>query len=169
MRFGVEFKPLNDFAIRAGTANNPSRFSAGFGVAVNLFSVDYAFFTHNDLGLTHQFSFSVHIDKKEDKQPPETEPVVATQASESSEETPEATQAAKEDREIEKIDINNATIDELETLPGIGEKLAQAIVRFREQNGRFDQVEDLVKVPGIGEKKLEKIIDKIFVRKISRK
>jgi competence protein ComEA len=62
-----------------------------------------------------------------------------------------------------KIDINRATADELRALPGIGEKLALAIVRHREQNGPFGKPEDLLKVRGIGPKRFESIKDLVAV------
>jgi len=65
----------------------------------------------------------------------------------------------------ERIDINTATVDELIGLPGIGEITAQRIVRFREENGPFQRVEDLMKVKGIGEKSLEKIRPYVSVGK----
>jgi competence protein ComEA len=55
------------------------------------------------------------------------------------------------------IDLNAATADELATLPGVGAAIAQRIVQWREQNGPFASVEDLMKVKGIGEKSLEKL------------
>ncbi len=62
------------------------------------------------------------------------------------------------DEEINsKIDINQATVKELTKLPGIGKKKAEAIVAFRNENGRFKNVDDLKKVEGIGKKSLEKI------------
>ena len=55
-------------------------------------------------------------------------------------------------QELEKININTASADELMDLKGIGEKKAAAIIEFREANGNFKQPEDLMKVPGIGPK-----------------
>ncbi len=55
------------------------------------------------------------------------------------------------------VNINTATLEELASLPGIGEKLAQEIITIRGQKGGFSSVEELLLVPGIGEKKLEKI------------
>ncbi|HID95692.1 MAG TPA: ComEA family DNA-binding protein [Candidatus Latescibacteria bacterium] len=54
-----------------------------------------------------------------------------------------------------KLDINAATVEELQTLPGIGPKLAEEIVRFRQENGSFGSVEDLCAVRGIGARTLE--------------
>lgn len=66
----------------------------------------------------------------------------------------------------EKIDINTATAKELASLPGIGEKKAQAIVSFREKKGAFPSVDALIEVPGIGKKTLEKILHLIQAGKI---
>ena len=57
------------------------------------------------------------------------------------------------------IDLNTASAAELEALPGVGPVLAERIVSFRDQNGRFDVVEDLLQVPGIGEAKLAALRD----------
>lgn len=53
------------------------------------------------------------------------------------------------------VDINHASAEELDTVPGIGPALAQRIVAFRKANGPFARVEDLTRVPGIGPKTLE--------------
>ncbi len=53
--------------------------------------------------------------------------------------------------EGETIDINAADVYDLQRLPGIGEKRAQAIAAWREEHGPFQSVEDLTSVPGIGE------------------
>jgi len=56
-----------------------------------------------------------------------------------------------------KININQATIQELESLPGIGPKLAKAIIRFRDEQGDFEVLEQLKEVRGIGEKRFSAI------------
>lgn len=55
------------------------------------------------------------------------------------------------------VGINSASIEELQTLPRIGPVLAQSIIDYRTQYGRFHSVEQLLEVPGIGEKTLELI------------
>ena len=55
------------------------------------------------------------------------------------------------------IGVNSANHDDLTSLPGIGKRLAQRIIDFRESRGGFKNVDDLLKVYGIGEKKLEAI------------
>lgn len=62
-----------------------------------------------------------------------------------------------------KIDLNSATQADLETLPRIGPAIAQRILDWREENGRFRAVEDLMAVPGIGEKLLAGVQDKVRV------
>ncbi|QHT47221.1 ComEA family DNA-binding protein [Bacillus sp. SB49] len=61
----------------------------------------------------------------------------------------------------EKLAVNQATAAEMETLPGIGPSKAEAIIQYREENGPFASVDDLVNVPGIGEKTLENMRDSI--------
>ena len=57
------------------------------------------------------------------------------------------------------VDVNTAGLEELMTLPGIGQTRAQAILDWRAENGPFRYVEDLIQVPGIGEGILEGIMD----------
>lgn len=55
------------------------------------------------------------------------------------------------------VSLNMGTLSDFESLPDIGPVLAEAIVRYREENGAFQSVEDLAFVPGVGEKTLEKL------------
>jgi len=59
----------------------------------------------------------------------------------------------------DKIDVNTATAEQLQSVKGIGVKTAAAIIAYREAHGAFKDVEELVKVRGIGKKKLAKIED----------
>ena len=56
-----------------------------------------------------------------------------------------------------RLDINQASADELDMLPGIGPSLAQAIIEYREVNGPFFYLEEIMDVPGIGEKRFTDI------------
>ena len=66
---------------------------------------------------------------------------------------------------VGKINLNTATAEQLETLPGIGPALAERILAYREAYGPFSAVEDLLRVSGIGEKTLESVRDYIAVTK----
>ena len=55
------------------------------------------------------------------------------------------------------LDLNQATLQQLDALPGIGPATAQAILDYRAQHGRFRSVDDLLNVRGIGDAKLEQV------------
>ncbi len=63
----------------------------------------------------------------------------------------------------EKVNINTATSEQLQTLPGVGPSLAKAIIDHRTKNGKFNKVEELLNVKGIGEKKYQKMKDRLVV------
>jgi len=67
--------------------------------------------------------------------------------------------------EARPIDINTADGAALESVPGIGKSLSQRIVAFREKNGAFQSVDDLLKVPGIGEKSIQRLRPYLTVSK----
>ncbi len=62
-----------------------------------------------------------------------------------------------------KVNINTATVEQLDSLPGVGESTAQKIIADREENGPFGSPEDLKRVSGIGDKKYEDLADLITV------
>ena len=66
--------------------------------------------------------------------------------------------------DMNKVNINDATLEELVTLDGIGEKVAGKIIAFRKKNGPFQKPEDLMMVKGIGQKMFDKNKDKIVVK-----
>lgn len=63
-----------------------------------------------------------------------------------------------------KVNINIASVEKLQTLPGIGQSTAQKIVEYRTQNGKFKTEEDIKNVAGIGESKYNSLKDKITVK-----
>ncbi len=69
----------------------------------------------------------------------------------------------EERQSSQKVDINRAEAWLLAALPGIGEVRAGAIVAYREENGEFRRIEDLLKVEGIGEGTFAEIKDKVTV------
>lgn len=63
----------------------------------------------------------------------------------------------------DKVNINTASKEELKTLSGIGDGLAEAIISYREENNGFNEIEDIKNVSRIGDKTFEKFKDKITV------
>ena len=61
------------------------------------------------------------------------------------------------------VNLNTATVDQLQGLPGIGPGRAEAIVRYREQHGGFAQVEELDRVPGIGPALINRLRNRVTV------
>lgn len=61
----------------------------------------------------------------------------------------------------EQVHLNSATVEDLQKLNGVGQKKAEQIIAYRDQNGGFKQIEDLTKVTGIGEKTFEKLKDQL--------
>ncbi|WP_430476695.1 helix-hairpin-helix domain-containing protein [Bacillus cereus] len=62
-----------------------------------------------------------------------------------------------------KIQINAASKEQLEKITGIGSRKAESILKYREEHGPFQKIEDLLEIDGIGAKSLEKIKDQIIV------
>ena len=91
-----------------------------------------------------------------------TPTATASESTAAPESPPESTQGAAYVDGL--LDINLASVEDLTTLPGIGLALAQRIVDYRGQNGRFSSVEELRNISGIGEKRLSAILEYITVR-----
>ncbi len=82
-------------------------------------------------------------------------------------EEPEAIPAGATSKEVSKegkVNINTATVEELKTLKGVGEKKAEAIIEYRKKNGSFKTKEDLMKVRGIGKKLFESFEERIVTQ-----
>ncbi len=66
--------------------------------------------------------------------------------------------------EVPRIDLNKATLSQLNSLPGIGPVIAERILELREKSGPFKRIEDLMNIRGIGEKKFLKLKDLITIK-----
>ncbi|SHI48088.1 competence protein ComEA [Clostridium cavendishii DSM 21758] len=68
------------------------------------------------------------------------------------------------DKQEKRINLNSATIEELDSLPGVGKVTAEKIVEYRESKGGFKTIEELKNIGGLGDKKIDKFRDKIDVK-----
>lgn len=75
----------------------------------------------------------------------------------------ETTSGSADSNSGEKVNLNTANAQELQKLNGIGEKKAEQIVAYREQNGEFKKIEDLEQVSGIGEKTFAALKDQLTI------
>lgn len=109
-------------------------------------------------------SFAPPQSAPEDASPPESSPKRTEPASTAPADPSSAAPSASSSSASPGIvNINTATADQLETLPGIGEVKAQAIIQYRETYGPFQSVDELTLVKGIGEKTLQKLLPYICV------
>ncbi|EOH99797.1 comEA protein [Enterococcus haemoperoxidus ATCC BAA-382] len=78
-------------------------------------------------------------------------------------EVPEKSSASQESqsKDTSKINLNQASETELQSLPGVGQKKAQEIIRYREENDGFKSIEDLKNISGFGEKTFDKLKESI--------
>ena len=89
--------------------------------------------------------------------------IVVPKVGEEAEALPAGT-TSKEVAKEGKVNINTATVEELKTLKGVGEKKAEAIIEYRKKNGSFKTKEDLMKVRGIGKKLFESFEERIVTQ-----
>ena len=86
-----------------------------------------------------------------------TSPAIASAARSAANETVSQAPPAVQTVAKPTINLNTATADQLETLPGIGQKTAERIIEYRTKSGGFKRIEDLMNVKGIGEKSFLKL------------
>ncbi|MCK9426049.1 MAG: hypothetical protein M0Q21_08435 [Ignavibacteriaceae bacterium] len=67
LQCGINYDINEYFSLRSGFANEPTKYSAGFGIHYSQFEIDYAIFTHQELGLTHQFSVLFGLETLENR------------------------------------------------------------------------------------------------------
>ena len=73
----------------------------------------------------------------------------------------DAANAAAPGPSLQTVNVNTATIAELDALPGVGPALAARIIEYRRKNGPFSSLEELDEVEGIGPGKLEDLADRV--------
>ena len=104
-----------------------------------------------NLAYTLEDGQKIYIPSQENKENNEQKQYITTESGD----TTNIKENSKIEGENEKVNINTANQSELETLPGIGPSLASRIIEYREQNGKFNSIEELKNVKGIGDAKFE--------------
>ncbi len=100
----------------------------------------------------------IYVPRKGETPPP------AVSAAASAQSAPNAPRAAKSASVQFPLNLNTATAEQLEAIPGIGPVLAQRIVEYRKTHGKFQSVDDLLEVQGIGQKRLENMRPYVVVK-----
>lgn len=91
-------------------------------------------------------------------------PVLGEQSIENNSEAPVTGSFATASSDEGKVNLNTASETELQTITGIGPSKAAAILEYRETNGRFQEIEQLMEISGIGEKTFEKLKEEVTVK-----
>ncbi len=71
--------------------------------------------------------------------------------------------APKVAKELPRVDVNKASLEELESIKGVGPALAERIIAYRNENGKFKTAQDLTNVKGIGQAKFNRIKDQVII------
>jgi competence protein ComEA len=159
-KVGQELRLWNVLSLRSGFNTDTARFSAGLGLAWRFLRFDYAFVFQDSLG--DQSVFSLSFDLSESKRSAWREEPRKSGARLTLDDL-----GPEKEYVGEKININTATLDELQAIPRVGPSTARSILEFRDRNGPFLRKEDLMKVPRIGIKTFARLREFITVGTVS--
>jgi competence ComEA-like helix-hairpin-helix protein len=156
LKIGQELRLWNILSFRTGFDTGTVRFSAGLGLAWRYFRFDYAFVFQDSLQDQSVFSLSFDL--------AESHRSVWREEPRKSGARLTLDDLGPENEYIgEKININTASLDELQAIPRVGPATARSIIEFRDRNGPFLRKEDLMKVPRIGIKTYARLREFITV------
>lgn len=158
IKSGVEYDAIPLLSLRGGFSSEPSRIYAGLGIHYGMFTIDYAFASHPDLGITHFGSISIQFGKNDRN--PHTYGGLggAIEKAFSEESLPDR-----------KINLNTASASDLLQIPKINRTVAQRILMYREEYGEFKSVDELLRIRGISPELFEAIKERVVVGEVSEK
>jgi len=148
-------------SFRAGVRFNPAIYSLGIGFGPKWLKIDYAYQTHSYLLSENQFSVVAKIPLTfRRERPSEEEGVIKTEVTPAEEIPALEKETGVGEITGEKVNINTASEKEL-MAAGFSEEAAKNIVRFRQRQGEFKAIEDIINIPGVFFDTLDKVRDKI--------
>lgn len=158
-RFGLEF-PVHEYVtLRTGLSSEPYQISLGTGFSFFNVNLDYAWKNHPDLGMTHQvtvgYSFS--------SDPAQHYPSESVSWTSTGNPGPAGKKRLQKQQEIKPVNLNEATVADLASLPGMTTELAELILELREKRGRFVSLDELMLVKGMTETRLSKLRQFLFI------
>jgi len=142
------------FTLRLGLRTAPGRFAVGFGARVGALRLDYAFLSHPYLDDQHHMGLSCRLGSA----PPVPSPEPAAPPVKAKKEKRRSGKALPE----KPLDLNTATLEELTSLPGIGEATARKIIARREAEP-FIALEELLDIPRFPKKKFLMLRPALFI------
>ncbi|MFQ3675310.1 MAG: helix-hairpin-helix domain-containing protein, partial [Endomicrobiia bacterium] len=158
-RFGQEIFFNKNLLFRLGgetvSGDKPAKYSFGFSVLFKKFSFDYTNTVHPYLGSQALFSLGIRFGEKVSLGEIVFEDKVRRRGRRRT--------TTKKEYTGPKLDLNKATVEELDELPGVGPSLAQKIVEVRQMLGEYKSVDDLEEVPRMGKITLERIKQYVYV------
>jgi len=161
LHIGTEFRLADFLAIRTGLSTNPSDYSFGLGVNYGVFCFDYGYLSHPTLDGLHVVSLSVKFGGEQEaplkfmpKIDKNKKPKTLRRRQDETSEEPESEEPSMPGQ---KVNINTASEEELSGLPSVSKSLAKAIKGYREANGPFKSIEDIMNVPRMSKRAYSKI------------
>jgi competence ComEA-like helix-hairpin-helix protein len=154
---GLEYNLLDYVDLRAGVSSEPTKFAAGVGFNYSMFRIEYAMYTHPDLGVTHQGTITINFGGYEGRRKMRESIVSAFDSPKKIDTVVQKKTKPKKLKKGETVNINTADVSELMKIPYVGEKMANDIIEYRTKNNGFKSADELINIKGIKEKKLEKI------------
>ncbi len=150
LKSGLEYDPVDYFTIRLGFSNEPSQFSGGFGFHYSILDLDYGVSSHKDLGLSHALTLGFRFGKKSSSKPGYIQDQHRFQE--------ELSLAFGQKRRL-PLQLNTASAEELQTLPGITKQVVSNILQYRNDYGKFLSLEELLDVKGVNEAWYNKVVN----------
>ena len=161
-RFAIDFLIHPNISIYTGVGSQPNNLSGGFSLYYEQFQIDYAVSHHPDLGISSSFSLNFSLNEKIVSRQYYPEDRVSLYDSFLPQKQ-NTTEKNKPNATEIRVNINTATAEEFQKIPGIGPALAAEIVKVREIRGGFRIIDELLGVKGMSDAKFAQIRDSLYI------